>query len=156
MIINCFEMSTYQSSHVIVWNRLNHCSSHLSKEIRFMMKILTFLSTQIFVYKCSCGVILFQSLILISFIWFGLRANFSAADLESLTDLAFIGRRNKGKSVMIACTSGCWQKRLGIWIRVVQLSRSKLIQSTLMVRYWFMVSCLSCETFCLDPVPITT
>ena len=43
----------------------------------------------------------------ISFIWFGLRANFSAADLESLTDLAFLGRRYKGKSAMIACTSGC-------------------------------------------------
>ena len=42
-----------------------------------------------------------------SFIGLGLRAKFSAADLESLTDLSFLGRRNKGKNVMIAYTSGC-------------------------------------------------
>ena len=42
-----------------------------------------------------------------SFIGLGLRAKFSAADLEYLTDISFLGRRNKGKNVMIAYTSGC-------------------------------------------------
>ena len=71
-----------------------------------------------------------------------------------LTDLSFLGRRNKAKSVMIAYTSGCLQKRLGVWIRVLQLHRSKMKQSSLLngsVDSWYRAH----ETFCLNPVPIT-